>query len=223
MRPLQTVSVATVWTLLVRSSAGFPAYYSTVDWASLRCPENDSSAVLPTPTYGLAGAVFTVCTEQNISAPPELVYNTILDFRSYHLWNSFVVDVEDLPPNVTRTPENVYVGMPMTFVTQGIVPLINTTSSEIITVLGGPSSSQDAGGYLFPVWRDNLTALGVLVQAEHPNVLVDIGGGLTRYVSYETYYQEIFVGALLLIRETLQERFVRQGEDLRRYVEGMAL
>lgn len=192
---------------LVAGAIASPPKHET-DWASLRCPQ-DPNATLPTPTYGDTDAVFTACTEQLINAPIELVYSAIIDYSSYHLWNSFVVDVE-VPPGV-KTPEGVYAGMPMTFVTSGIIPLVNTTSAEIVTVVDKN----------LPTWRSNVTMLGVLIVAEHPNILVDLGGGVTRYVSYETYYKEPFVLSLLALKLTLQSLFEQQGKDLRAYVESM--
>ncbi|KKY30619.1 hypothetical protein UCDDA912_g09477 [Diaporthe ampelina] len=178
------------------------------DWASLRCPQ-DPRSTLPTPTYGDADGAFTICTEQLINAPSELVYSALVDYGSYHLWNSFVVDVE-VPPGV-RTPEDVYVGMPMTLVTSGVIPPINTTSAEVVTGL-----DKD-----LPTWRSNVSMLGVLIVAEHPNVLVDQGGGVTRYVSYETYYKEPLLLSLLALKPTLQRLFEQQGKDLRAYVESL--
>ncbi|KAG6360003.1 hypothetical protein INS49_011059 [Diaporthe citri] len=178
------------------------------DWASIRCPQ-DSKSTLPTPTYGDTDAVFTVCTEQLIDAPLGLVYDALIDYGSYHLWNSFVVDVE-LSPGV-KTPEDVYVDMPMTLVTCGIIPLVNTTSDEVVTVLDKN----------LPTWRSNVTVLGALIVAEHPNVLVDEGGGVTRYVSYETYYKNPLIVSLLAARPTLQRLFGQQGKDLKAYVESL--
>lgn len=194
--------------LLTSAVALPPDTKRETDWASLRCPQ-DTKSTLPTPTYGDTDAVFTACTEELINAPSELVYNTLVDFNSYHLWNSFVVDVE-VPAGV-KTPEGVYVGMPMTFVTSGIVPLINTTSAEILTVLDKN----------LPTWRSNVTFLGALVTAEHPNVLVDEGEGVTRYVSWETYYKNPLIAALLASRPTLQKLFDQQGKDLKAYVESL--
>ncbi|KAK2607142.1 hypothetical protein N8I77_005844 [Diaporthe amygdali] len=179
-----------------------------IDWASLRCPQ-DSTSTLPTPTYGDTDAVFTICTEELINAPPKVIYNTLIDYNSYHLWNSFVVDVE-VPPGV-NTPEDVYINMPMTLFTSGVIPFINTTSEEVVTGLEKN----------MPTWRSNVTMLGVLIVAEHPNILVDQGGGITRYVSYETYYKEPLILSLLAIKPTLQKLFEQQGKDLRAYVESL--
>lgn len=179
----------------------------TTDWGSLQCPE-DSDSVLPTPTYGDTGGVFTVCAELLINAPAELIYNTLIDFKSYHIWNPFVVDVE-LPSNVTSTPEDVYIDMQMTFTTTGLLPLINTTSYETVTFL-----DNDAGaGYLLAAW-------GASVPSEHPNIMVSQGDGVTRYVSYETFYAPLGV-AVLVLKSELQQQFEQQGEGLRTYVESL--
>lgn len=138
------------------------------------------------------------------------MYDALIDYSSYHLWNSFVVDV-GVPPGV-KTPEDVYVGMPMTLTTSGVVPLINTTSAEVVTGLGRT----------LPTWRSNVTIAGSLVVAEHPNILVDQGEGITRYVSYETYYKNPLILSLLAARSTLQGLFEQQGKDLKAYVESLA-
>lgn len=137
------------------------------------------------------------------------MYDALIDYSSYHLWNSFVVDVE-VPPGV-KTPKDVYVGMPMTLTTSGVVPLINTTSAEVVTDLGSN----------LPTWRSNVTIAGSLVVAEHPNILVDQGEGITRYVSYETYYKNPLILSLLAARSTLQGLFEQQGKDLKAYVESL--
>ncbi|KUI73703.1 hypothetical protein VM1G_09418 [Cytospora mali] len=194
-----------IWSL--RVNALLTSRYTT-DWTSLHCPE-DPVTVLPTPTYGYDNAVFTVCTENFINASAELIYSTLIDFKSYHLWNSFVVDVK-VPPNVTDTPEDVYIGMPMIFTSTGLIPLINTTSDETVTVLDNDADE----GYLLASW-------GVLVISEHPSILVSQGDGVTRYLSFETYYQPLLTAALLALRPALQKQFVQQGDDLRTYVESL--
>lgn len=63
--------------------------------------------------------------------------------------------------------------------------------------------------------------LGALIVAEHPNILVDEGDGVTRYVSYETYYKNPLIVSLLAARPTLQRLFDQQGKDLKAYVESL--
>lgn len=182
------------------------------DWANISCP-SDQSITLPTPTYGDEGAIFTVCTETLLHAPAKLAYNSIIDFASYPLWNTFVVDVE-----ARSTPSEVQIGSPLTFTTTGLIPLVNTTSDEIVTVL----EDDGVAGYLLSAWRSDTREGGVLITAEHPNILVSEGdGSVTRYVSYETYYDELLVDLVALMRSQLQAAFDRQGEDLRVYVESL--
>ncbi|KAI1841826.1 hypothetical protein JX265_009435 [Neoarthrinium moseri] len=181
-------------------------------WANLRCPQHPSG-ILTTPTYGEASAVFTVCTETVISSNVSSVYNAIIDFNRYSAWNSFVYRV-DLPPTV-QTPDQVYVGMPMTLHTTGLVPLLNTTSAEEITVLDLPTTE----GYSMIAWKyiDGLDGLGS--RAEHPNILVPRDDGATRYLSYETYYNGLEIGVMVALRASLQFQFEQQGQDLKDYVE----
>ncbi|KAL7627563.1 hypothetical protein AAE478_001756 [Parahypoxylon ruwenzoriense] len=190
-----------------------PSPGSDVDYGSLHCPE-DPWGTLVTPTYGTKGAVFGICTELTIDAPPRAVYDAVLDFQSYRLWNSFIVDVE-LPPNVSSTPEDVYVGMVMRFTSRGLIGGLNTTSTEVVSLFDdGPGSS-----YSLAVWHYDDGIGGTGSRAEHPNVFVDLGNGSTRYLSYETYYAGLSTGTIALLKEQLQNAYDVQGRDLKAYVE----
>ncbi|KAJ6457733.1 hypothetical protein C8R45DRAFT_1032909 [Mycena sanguinolenta] len=194
------------------------------NWASLHCPSNSVDG-LPTPTYGSDQIVFTVCAELNINAPLIDVYNAILDFQAYPSWNTFVFAV-DLPCNVTTTPTDNYIGMPMTFHTAGVLPPFNATSNEVLTVL----DYANAAGYSLSAWRYDDGLGGVGMRAEHPNVLVDMcrcvgcpissGSGVTRYLSFETYYVGTETVLILPLKRNLQMAFEKQGADLKAYVEG---
>ena len=104
------------------------ASYPVQSLRNARC-----NGILPTPTYGLTGSLFTVCAEELIAAPVSRIYDTLIDFRNYHIWNSFVIDVK--VPATVINPSDVSVGMSMDFTTQGLLPLLNSTSTEIVTVL----------------------------------------------------------------------------------------
>ncbi|KAK1546215.1 hypothetical protein CPAR01_00182 [Colletotrichum paranaense] len=201
--------VSSSWLFAVTASA------SLSDIASLRC---SSSAILPTPTYDLKGALFTVCTEEVINAPIDKIYNALLDFRRYNTWNTFVIDV-GLPPDV-QGPGDVYAGLSMNFTTAGIIPGVNTSSTEVISLLAlDVRGSDDGATRAVNAWRNDDGLGGTFLPAEHPNLLTDLGNGPVRMVSYETYY---LPGAttLLPLKGTLQERFETQGKDLKRFVEG---
>lgn len=200
------------WNLILALSAAIFARGSqAVDWASLRCPQ-DSRGTLPTPTFGSEDIAFTVCSEMVINKPWAAVYAAVLDFLAYPRWNSFVVDVQ-VPPNVTRTPGDVYVGMPMVFTTAGLIPHVNTTSEETVSVL----DPRPEGAYAVAAWRYDQ---GLEGKAEHPYVLVDLGDGTTRQLSYESFYTGLATPLILLLRENLQKEFDRQSMDLKAYVEG---
>lgn len=89
--------------------------------------------IMTTPRFGTANAVFTACSNLTIPSSPSTLYNVLADFPRYHEWNSFVYDV-DLPVGV-ETVNDLYVDMPMTFHTSGLIPGVNTTSNERITGL----------------------------------------------------------------------------------------
>lgn len=187
---------------------------SGVAWGSLRCAQ-DGPSTLPTPTYGNETVIFDVCSQVIINAPPAAVYNALLDFQSYSLWNSFVVDVT-LPKDVQKTPDDLYIGTKMVFTTKGVLPYINTTSTETITEM---NPTQDPG-YLMASWRYDDGLGGTLQRAEHPTILVDQGDGSTLCVSYESYYSGLLAPVLRLSQGTLQKLFVQQNNDLKAYVEG---
>ncbi|KAK8036690.1 hypothetical protein PG993_008673 [Apiospora rasikravindrae] len=201
-----------------------------VDWGSIRCPAANSPETFPTPSYRTEKGLFLVCTEQVINATPQDVYHALLDFQAYSAWNSFVRYVA-LPADVVKTPDDVYVGLVTRFTTAGILPLVNTTSVEIVTVTKGsfddgsspgegePAPGTTAGRYLMAAWRYDDGLHGAAERSEHPNILVDRGDGTTLYISYETFF--VGPGALLLLplKDTLQKLYTQQGLDLKAYIE----
>jgi len=169
---------------------------------------------MTTPTYNTTGAVFTVCAQNTIDSSPSPIYDVLIDFPLYGAWNTFVYSV-DLPANVTSGAD-VYVGMPMTFYTSGLIPGVNTTSNELITYLEPHADPP------YVAWRyDGGVLGGLLMQAEHVSLLQDLGNGTTNYVSWETYYG---AGALLVLtlEENLQTEFEIQASDLKARVEGLS-
>jgi hypothetical protein len=177
----------------------------------LNCAPN--SGIMTTPTYGITGAIFTVCAQTTIYASSIPIYDVLIDFPHYSSWNTFVYSV-DVPANVSCAAD-VYVGMPMTFHTFGLIPVVNSTSNESITYL------EPAAVPPFVGWRFDPGVLGGLVmQAEHVSLLQDLGDGTTEYVSWETYYG---AGALavLVLGGNLQKEFEDQARDLKAWVEGL--
>ncbi|KAK7966506.1 uncharacterized protein PG986_000783 [Apiospora aurea] len=200
------------------------------DWGSIRCPAVNSQQTFPTPSYRTEKGLFLVCTELVINATPQEVYHALLDFQAYSAWNSFVRNVA-LPAEVVKTPDDVYAGLEMRFTTAGIIPLLNTTSNEIVTVMkgsfddgGSPGEGETAPAttatqYLMAAWRYDDGLHGTASKSEHPNILVDRGDGTTLYISYETFF--VGPGTLLLLplKDTLQKQYTQQGLDLKAYVE----
>ncbi|KAH7029582.1 uncharacterized protein B0I36DRAFT_364102 [Microdochium trichocladiopsis] len=210
------------------------------DWAMYHCSPDDPLATLPTPTYGAENRSWMMCAELTIYAPPSFVYYALIDYNSYHLWNTFVTSVFNLPPNVTTTPNDVYVGMPMNFVVAGMNGDDDPTvgeSQEIVTVLRAPPSPPTGGDdnddddaphyrYLMNAWRSDSYVEGEFVVAEHPNILTPVEGDedgeeWTRYVSYETYYEGAISDYIRSYQPRLQVLFDRQGGELKAYVEGL--
>ena len=183
----------------------------TYDANTINC---NQSSILTTPTYGTKGAIFTICSSILINAPVSVIYETIIDFRRYGEWNSFVVSV-DVPANVS-TAQDVYIGMPMTFKSAGLIPGMETSSKEVITGL----NPQQAPGIASAVWKYDDSVNGYFQRAEHISLVREKEAGVREYVSWETYYGPgaVVVGGLL--KANLQEAFERQGRDLKARVEG---
>lgn len=176
----------------------------------LNCdPDNGT---MTTPTYGTLGAIFTVCAQNTIIGSPSAVYEVLIDFPLYSAWNTFVYSV-DVPANVSSAAD-VYVGMPMTFHTSGLLGGLNSTSNEQITYLQPNASPPFIG------WRFDLgVAGGLVMNAEHVSLLRDVGDGTTEYVSWETYYG---IGSVVVsaLKSNLQTEFETQARDLKGRVEG---
>ncbi|TVY84081.1 hypothetical protein LSUE1_G001526 [Lachnellula suecica] len=188
---------------------GFSIFGASANAYSLPVNCANNSGIMTTPTYGTTGAVFTVCAQDFINGSPSTVYNVILDFLRYPAWNEFVYYL-DLPANVSSAAD-VYVGMPMTLHTSGLIPGLNTTSDERITYLEPDSNPPWIG------WRYDPGAIGgLLMQAEH-----DLGNGSTKYVSWETYYGAGAAGLQLLLGNNLQADFELQGTNLKQRVESL--
>lgn len=193
---------------------------AATDWAAIACPSDpNSDSILPTPTYGDSGGSFTVCAQQDINALTQAVYNTLIDFKSYPGWNTFAFQI-DVPANITTTPQDVYVGMPIIQHSAGVIPIISTTDDLIVSVLNDDASQ----GYLMSAFRSNTSFFGVLLPTEHVNILTSLtAGGGTRYVSYQTFYEDEvgLENVEALLRGNLQSGFEQQGADLKKYVESV--
>lgn len=217
--------------LLVAATIPSPSHAQTYQiepsqLVNIRCNNNNK---LPTPTYGDQKIIFTICVEREIQAPITQVYNTLLDFRLYSDWNSFVIDV--LPSssssgNVGEIPRGpAPLGTKVKFITRGLIGSLNTTSEEIVTVdqknlfssssSEGTSSEGTASRHAINAWRYD----GVGQRAEHPNVLTDLGERGTRYVSFESYYG-LLAPVTEVLKGKLKSAFEAQADDLKRFVEG---
>ncbi|KAH7350542.1 hypothetical protein BKA65DRAFT_498516 [Rhexocercosporidium sp. MPI-PUGE-AT-0058] len=182
---------------------------ATIPGISLSCAAKGT--IMATPKFGTKGAVFTVCAQTSIRGSISTLYDALLDFPRYKEWNTFVYDV-DVPANVT-SPKDVYLGMPMTLHTHGLIPILNSTSQESISFLE-PNYQPPFAGWITDI------GLGLAgLQAEHISLLRDLGDGMIEYVSWETYYG---AGALLVaaLKDKLQTQFENQGRDLKIRVEG---
>ncbi|KAI0814302.1 hypothetical protein GGR55DRAFT_675594 [Xylaria sp. FL0064] len=217
LAPTFAANGATV-TVFEKDTTSNIAINDDFDYSSLLCPPS-SLSTLTTPTYGTRGAVFTICSSIDINATAAIIRDAVLDFKSYSSWNSFVVSVS-VPSNVTKTPQDLYVGMPMVFTTSGLIPALNTTSDEILTTMNGTGVGGDGKPYFLVSWRYNDNFGGIAERAEHPVVIVDLGDGSSRVLSYETYYVGLVTLPIAFLKSNLEKQFNAQAVDLKNYVEG---
>lgn len=74
-----------------------------------------------------------------------------------------------------------------------------------------------------PAFRSSTSVFGILLPTEHTNILRSLAAGGTRYVSYQTFYEDEVglenVEALLC--GNLPSGFKQQGVDLKKYVESV--
>ncbi|KAI0427310.1 hypothetical protein F5Y09DRAFT_35434 [Xylaria sp. FL1042] len=206
-------------TVFMKDAISSAAIDDEYDYSSLSCPPS-SLSTLTTPTYGTRGAVFTICSSIDINATAAIIRDVVLDFKSYSLWNSFVVSVS-VPSNVTDTPQDLYTGMPMVFTTSGLVPGLNTTSNEVLTTVNGTCVGGDGKPYILASWRYNDKLGGIGARAEHPVVIIDLGDQSSRVLSYETYYVGLITLPIALLKSNLGKQFSAQAVDLKNYVEGL--
>jgi len=166
---------------------------------------NATCPLLPTPTYGIRDAVFTVCAAILIKAPPSVVYNVIYDFDRYNEWNTFVINVELISP---PPPAPYQVGSLMNFTNAGLFPPTNITfnSLEIITVLRP---------YIEATWKSAVPNS----TAEHVNLILPIGGQ-SLYISYETFYGPTAQGFRPL-EPALNHQFRVEARDTKRRAESI--
>lgn len=168
---------------------------------TISCPPG----ILSTPAYGTTNAVFTVCSITQIHADASSVYEILIDFAAYDLWNSFVVHVA---PTSSPFPA---VNATMRFTTARLNPDNTTNSDEVITILDAANT--------VTAWRYDDRPTPGLLAAEHVSNVTETREGWSRYVSWETFYGPIAVRIQETLASRLQDAFEAQGEDLRVYAE----
>lgn len=170
-----------------------------------------NGSILPTPTYGLRDAVFTVCGESTIQGSISQVSNVILNFRKYYEWNTFITNAS-LPDHVC-TPDCVYApGLKINFTSTGIVPGVITVGHDVTSHIERP--------YFF-AWTNNESPVQTGIS-EHVSIFVPLGGGKVRYTHWQTQYG---TGAnnLLPVKANFQTQFQRQADELKVCIEELIL
>lgn len=175
----------------------------TSDFQNLHCA---NGAILPTPTFGLKDAAFTVCGTSVVRGSIQAVSNAILDFRRYYKWNTFIANAS----LSVCTPECVYgPGLKVAFTSTGIVPGLTTVGNDVTTYIERPH---------FFAWK-NTESPDQTGISEHVSIFVPVRGGKVRYTHWQTQYG---AGAknLLPVKDAFQSQFQKQADELKAYVEG---
>ena len=162
--------------------------------------------ILSTPTYGTANAVFTVCSISYIRASAPSVYNILIDFAHYDLWNSYEIHVT---PTSSPFPA---INATMIFINARLSPGNTTTPSNGVIRILDQEHTTAAFDY------DDRPTPGLL-EAEHVSKVERLGEGWSKYTSWETFYGPRAVGLQATTQVLLQDAFEAQGEDLRVWVE----
>ncbi|TKA66141.1 hypothetical protein B0A55_09794 [Friedmanniomyces simplex] len=186
----------------------------------------DASSSGPRATPGiLNGGVFSIYGDIPIDAPPEAVYDAILDIDKWKDWSTFVSEVE-----ITSHPHSHLKNLKMMEGTNmifhvNLTDTEKTTSREVCAHIGKLRTLADhehSHALTHIRWDlHNATSMlpGYLLKAQRVNEIEDLGGGKTMYRTWETFAGWTAGHHKKRYEETLKDRFQDWCRDLKKYVE----
>lgn len=191
---------------------------------------------IATPTHG-PGGTFTVIASAHIAAPPDTVFQVLVDHSQWPQWNRFVrkVVVKSTPP---PDPARASTFAPVdqdddgaTFLKKGQAVTFrvhmdaeNPSSSYLnqgmeVTLLEPFGKNNKKG------WRVAWKATsfpGFALRSERVQEVVDDGHGGTEYTCWETMYGPLAYVVKLTQGSALETNFRVWGEDLKERAEKLA-
>ncbi|KAL1302907.1 hypothetical protein AAFC00_003232 [Neodothiora populina] len=181
-----------------------------------------STHARPTPTIP-HGGLFSPYSAIQIDAPPQAVYDAIVDAASWKQWNSFVPSATIKPPSGSTDTSNMTLNASMTFkvnMTYGTT----TVSKEHVNILDPPPNTvQSQTGHITRIcWvLDNKAIITprFLMHAERVNEIEDRGDGTTIYRTWETFGGPLARFVKWKYEAMLKDRFKDWARDLKMYVE----
>ncbi|KAF2679176.1 hypothetical protein K458DRAFT_315372 [Lentithecium fluviatile CBS 122367] len=162
--------------------------------------------ILPTPTYGLSGANFSVCATINIKAPITVVSNAILDVNNYKNWNTFVYNAT--PPADVKTAADIKVGQSIVFNSRGIPAGATSVGTDIVTFVQRP---------YFAAWK-NIENEAFIGHSEHCFLFAACADGSTQFTHWQTQYG-LNAGVIYGLKPDFQRAYEVEANDLKKYAE----
>jgi len=187
---------------------------------------HDLSKTGPRASHNIPdGGVFSVYASTAIHAPPQAVYDAILDVRKWKEWNTFVPEV-----TITSHPHShskdikMTEGVNMTFHVKMKPDEQPTTSKETCTHVSHVHTRANHGPPAITTIRWNLhnaaiMTPGFLIKAERTNEIEEAEDGTTRYRTWQTFGGWASNLVKSRYEQVLQDRFKDWCRDLKKYVE----
>lgn len=192
---------------------------------------------IATPTHG-SGGNFTIIASTHIAAPPDTVFQVLLNHSQWPEWNRFVRKVtanSKVPPSpsepatlapIDQDDGTTYMkkGLPVTF--QIHMDAENPSSSSMnmsmeVTKLEPFDKDNSAVRGWRVAWKAT-SFPGFALRSERVQEVVDDGKGGTEYTCWETMYGPLAYVVKLTQGSILGKNFGIWGEDLKQRAEKVA-
>lgn len=172
------------------------------------------------------GGSFSIYADTVIDAPPQAVYDALLDIDKWPEWNTFVPAVHITShPHAHHKSLRMMEGTNMTFDVQ-MTKDEKTTSKEVCNHVGQlktlANHAPPAITHIrWSLHNAALMAPGFVIKAERTNEIEDLGNGKTMYRTWETFGGWVAKSMIQKkYEQALKDRFQEWCQDLKKYLEG---
>ncbi|KAF2858591.1 hypothetical protein K470DRAFT_259675 [Piedraia hortae CBS 480.64] len=179
----------------------------------------------PRASYSIPdGGTFSIYSETLIRAPPQAVYDAILDIQNWKGWNSFVYDVQiNAHPNAHDANLRMRDGVNMTFFTQ-LNANEKSKSKETCTWVDGVQTRKDGKQPFVTRIRWDLHNAGAMIpsfvlRAQRTNEIEELEDSTTMYRTWETFGGLAAAVVKWKYEQDLKDRFDDWCRDLKKHVE----